>query len=237
MKDQPPVNLHQLQSIWASLSPDERKQFLAHNPRLGPIVSPLTWMLSHTKTKDEQDATNPYKPFPNRSYFHDLHAAWESEPILFVKKSRTMMATWVFTAFCLHYAMNRPATRVLFMAQDEERSLIPLDYCWTLWEQSADWLKDLWPIDRPRDKQAYNLMEFKNETACCALPGKDPDKIRGFHPSVIMFDEAADMEKFGEAFDIGLAARPLKIVAVSSAKPGDFEEITKVAEEIKCQAV
>lgn len=196
-------------------------------------MNPLTWLQKFTRTKDEQDAKNPYKPFPDRAYFHDLYTAWDAEPILLVKKSRTMMATWAFTGFCQHYGMNRDATRILFMAQDEERALIPLDYCWTLWEQSDPWLKELWPIDRPRDKQAYNLMEFKNGTVIYALPGKDPDKIRGFHPSVVFFDEAADMESFGEAFDIALAARPLKIVAISSAKPGDFEELTRVAEEIR----
>lgn len=193
-------------------------------------------MQKHTRTRDEQDAAHPYKPFPLRPYFDDLYEAWAREPVLFVRKSRTMMATWVITAFCQHFGMSRDATRVLFMAQDEERSLIPLDYCWTLWEQSDDWLRSIWAIDRPRDKQAYNTMEFANETVFCALPGKDPDKIRGFHPSVVFFDEAADMDSFGEAFDIALAARPLKVVAISSAKPGDFENICAPAEEILCPA-
>ena len=72
------------------------------------------------------------------------------------------MATWTFSAFCLHQMMTCPATRVIFMAQDEDRSLVPLEYCWTLWEQQDEPLKQLWPLDRPREKQSYNTMELKN---------------------------------------------------------------------------
>src|SRR3989304_5308812 len=110
-----------LRSIWDSLTPDERRLFLHHNPQAAPIVDPLTWMKKHTKTKDE------------------------------------------------------------------ERSLIPLDYCWTLWEQQDEYLKQLWPIDRPRDKQAYNIMEFKNGSRGVAVPGEKPDKIRGYHPPIFFF--------------------------------------------------
>jgi len=190
-------------------------------------------MQKHTKTKDEQDAEHPYKPFPMRAYFADIAAAWKAEPVLLIEKSRTLMATWFCAALCLHAEMTVPATTAIFMAQDEERSLIPLDYCWTLWEQQDEYLKQLWPIDRPRDKQAYNIMEFKNGSRGVALPGKNPDKIRGYHPTIVFFDEAADHEKFGEALDVALATRVPKMVAISSVKPSDFCELTRPAQEVE----
>jgi len=190
-------------------------------------------MRKHTKTKDEQDVNNPYKPFPDKPYFEALHQAWMNESVLFVEKSRTMMATWWAAGESLHMAMNRPATKVLMMAQDEDRSLKALDYAWTLYENQDDELKYLWPLDRPRDKQAYNILELRNASSLVALPGKDPDKIRSEHPTVVVFDEACYIDRFAEAFDIAIATRALKIVAISSADQGDFCDITSIAESIE----
>ena len=221
----------------ASLSPAQRSVLLRDfEHRSRAMSDALYWMQVCTKTKDEQDPENPFKPFPSRPYFQDLVTAWNQEPILFVLKSRTLMATWLFSALCLYHAMTHPAAVVLFMAQDEQRSLIPLDYAWTLWEQQEPMLQYVWPLDRPKDKQTYTVMELKNHSKLIALPGKDPDKIRGFHPSVIFFDEAADHEQFGAALDIALATRVPKLVAVSSAKPSDFCTLTETAQPVEWYA-
>ena len=90
---------------------------------------PIYWLTSGaTKTKDEQDPENPYKPFPDYPYFRDVYACWLAEPILFVEKSRTMMLTWLFAGLCLHYAMTHKATKVIFWGPDEDRALQPLEY-------------------------------------------------------------------------------------------------------------
>ena len=218
-----------LLSIWPSLTPKEQSSLLH---LLQGVSDPLYWMQHCTKTKDEQDVLNPYKPFPNRPYFKDLHEAWEKEAVLFIEKSRTLLCTWWGAAECLHLAMRRPATRVLLMAQDEDRSLVPLDYCWTLWEQQDAPFRQIWPLDRPREKQCYNVMELKNESSIMALPGKEPSKIRGFHPTVIFMDETASMDSFGEAFDIAVATRVPKIVCVSSADISEYENLIKTAEPV-----
>jgi hypothetical protein len=50
------------------------------------------------------------------------------------------------------------------------------------------------------------------------------------HPTIVFFDEAAIIERFEESYGVALAARPVKIVAISSAKPGEFRKITEPAE-------
>lgn len=191
---------------------------------------------------DEQDKDNPFKPFPKKAYFNDLAAAWAAESVLMIEKSRTMMATWFAAGMTVHSMMTVPATRVIYMAIDEDRSLKMLNYAWTLWENQDAALKQIWPLDRPREKQAYNVLEFKNQSSAIALPGKDVDKIRSEHPSIVIFDEAAFIERFSRALDNALATRALKVVAITSAEPGEFREYTRDAlsvewpyEELKCQ--
>jgi hypothetical protein len=78
----------------------------------------MYWLTKCTKTKDEQDLQNPYKPFPEYPYFYELRDAWESDSVLLIEKSRTMMLTWLFARLCLHYAMTHTATKVIFWGPD-----------------------------------------------------------------------------------------------------------------------
>ena len=216
----------ELLKAWPTLRPEEQERCVRI---LQASRSALYWAQHCTKTLDEQDRDHPYKPFPKKSYFNDLYAAWNGEPVLMVEKSRTMMASWSAAAFALHAMMTVPATRVIFTAIDEDRSLKALNYAWILWENQDDELKKLWPLDRPREKQSFNVLELKNASSAIALPGKDVDKIRSEHPTIVIFDEAAFIERFGRALDNALATRALKIMAVTSAEPGDFREYTRDA--------
>jgi hypothetical protein len=167
---------------------------------------PLYYLQNHTRAKDEQDKEHPYKPFPHYDYFEMLYAAWLAEPILLIEKSRTMMLTWFFAGLCLHHAMTNPASKVIFWGPDEDRALQPLDYAWTLWENQVPELQAAWPLDRPRKLQSHTWMELANDSVLVALRGKDPDRIRKEHPTIVFFDEAAIIERFEESYGVALAA-------------------------------
>jgi hypothetical protein len=188
-----------------------------------------------TRTKDEQDPVAPYKPFPNYEYFDILHAWFLAEPILFVEKSRTMMASWWAAAETLHYVMTHQPTKGIFWAQDEDRSLALLDYAWTLYEQQARYLKELFPLTKPRDRQSYKSLELAAGSSIVGLPGKDPNKIRSEHPTVLVIDEACFIENGGEAFDVAISSHVgergngTKVLVISSAAPSWFRRMTKPA--------
>jgi hypothetical protein len=182
-----------------------------------------------TKTKDEQDQTNPFKHFPRYPFFTVLHNAWIREPIIFIEKSRTMMASWWSAAETLHYVMTRQPAKAIFWALDEARSLTLLDYARVLYEQQVDVLKQIFPLERPLERQSYNRLELKDGGILIALPGKDPDRIRSEHPTIVIIDEAAFIENGGESFDIALASRVPKLMCISSAAPGWFRRFTKDA--------
>lgn len=194
-------------------------------------------MRHSTKTKDEQDLGNPYKPFPPYEYFDVLHWYWEHEPFLFIEKSRTMMVSWFAAAEALHMVMTRQPGRVIFWAQDEDRAVGILNYTKTLYDQQDEWIKQLFPLARPLSHQSYKELEFSAGSSLAALPGKDPQKIRSEHPTVLIMDEACFIENGGEAFDVAISSRVQRVMVVSSAAPSWFRRMTKPAVPVPLPAI
>jgi hypothetical protein len=129
----------------------------------------------------------------------------------------------------LHYVMTHQPSKGIFWAQDEDRSIALLNYAWALYDQQEPSLKDIYPLSRPRDRQSFKNLELAEEGLLVALPGKDPNKIRSEHPTVLVIDEACFIENGGEAFDVALASRVPRVLVISSAAPSWFRRMTKGA--------
>ena len=145
------------------------------------------------------------------------------------------MVSWWSAAETLHYVMTHQPAKAIFWALDEARALTLLDYARVLYEQQDDTLKQIFPLERPLDRQSYNRLELKDGGILIALPGKDPDRIRSEHPTIVIIDEAAFIANGGESFDIALASRVPKMMCISSAAPGWFYQITKGARPISLE--
>jgi hypothetical protein len=223
------MDLRDLPLMWFSLTLNQRKALLKAYPVSAAIVDPLHWMCEWTKTKDEQDPMVPYKPVPMRPYMPIVRDLFNREPVLFIEKSRSMMISWVTTALVLHQIMTQQPNKAVLWAQDQDRAVILRDYAWTLWDQQDDILKALYPVVRPKDRQSFDRLELARGGSIVALPGKDPNKIRGEHPSILLMDEAAFIENGAEAFDVAISSRVPKVIVVSSQAPSWFYDITKTA--------
>lgn len=182
------------------------------------------WLTTHTRTKDEQNLDDPYRPFPDREYFRQLLSIFPFEPIWFIKKSRTMMLSWLVSGYCAHLGFCRPATGVVFQSQDEDRAVHDVENVKVLWENSDPELRGHWPLAKPLEKQSYNRLELANGSWFLGIPG-NPDKIRSEHPTIYVADEAAFMTQFHDAYNTAKAARVLQLFALSSAEPGEFEDV------------
>ena len=217
-------------SIWDSLTPDERQQFLTYpgNEVASAIVDSLIWLNRWTRTRDDQDSDRPFKHL-DRPYLKLMHETWLRESILYVEKSRSMVTSWWGTAEAVHHVMTRQPAKAIFWAQDEDRALVLRDYAWTLYEQQSSVLQKMFPVLRPRIKQSYDRLEFADGGICLALPGKDPDKIRSEHPTILVMDECCFIENGGEAFDVALASRVPKVLLISTAAPSWIRRVTKAA--------
>lgn len=189
-------------------------------------------MTQGTKTVDEQDKTGetPLKPFPDWPYIPVLLELFEREPTIFMPKSRTMMATWTVCGWAAFKMFTRPATRVIFQSQDEKRALDCVKYVKWLWENSLDPLKRRWPLtgETTLAEHAKNELKMANLSTCMGIVGR-PDKVRSEHPTIYVADEAAFMVQFAEAFAAARGARPMSMICLSSANPGDFADIVDSA--------
>jgi len=189
-------------------------------------------MRKFTKTWDEHDTATPYKPLPNWECFDATHRLFESEDRLFIEKSRTVMATWWASGECLHYVMTHQPASCIFWCPDQDRAEKCIDYCKTLYAQQDTRLKELYPLPRRKaqvDDQSVYRFELGNGGWLEALPGKNPDKIRSEHPTIVFMDEAAFNENGAEAYGNAISTRPKKLLALSSAYPGWFFDMIACA--------
>jgi hypothetical protein len=187
------------------------------------IKNPLVWGRYATVTQDEQDKLHPFKPFPSWEYFDYLLPIFQNEPVVFLKKSRTMLASWFVSLWALHEMLNHPATSVVIQSRDEDRAVHNIESMKILYENSIPQLKDRWPLSGPLHKQSYNRFDLANKSWAVGISG-DPKKINSLHSSIVILDEAALMERGAESFASALATKARTIIVLSSAEPGWFED-------------
>jgi phage FluMu gp28-like protein len=199
------------------------------------MVDSLVWMRKWTRSWDEHDTVNPYKPLPDYRYFDVLHHLFLTESRLFVEKSRTVMATWWGAGECLHYVMTHQPASCIFWCPDEDRAIKCMKYCKVFYAQQRDDFKALYTLPRKKkaiDDQAVYRFELASGGWLEALPGKNPDKIRSEHPTIVFMDECAFNENGAEAYANAISTRPQKLIAISSAYPGWFYDMIEPAETI-----
>jgi hypothetical protein len=186
------------------------------------------WLTQCTRTRDEQDPGSPYKTFPELPYLWPMLRLLDREPVLFIEKSRTMMASWIVAGWASHLAFTHPATCVVFQSEDEDRAVHDIEYCKVLWDQSPQNLKDMWPLAKELGKQPYNEFRLASASKLIGIPG-DPDKIRSEHPTAVILDEAAHITEGEHSYNVAAATRCPHLIALSSAAPGWFRDYTEFA--------
>ena len=202
------------------------------------VADPLTWLQKHTQTKDphwrEMECRTcgspsgaicahktPHRSFPDLPYFRPLVDLFQSENILFVEKSRDMMASWLFVGLFTHAAMTTPGIEVLFQSQKEDKAFELVDeYAKTLYERQSAELKAAHPL--AGRKQPVGQLHFLNGSRIIGIPGGG-DQVRSYHPWGLLQDEAAFMPEAGLSYDHAVPVCQ-KIVVISSAGPGWFAE-------------
>ena len=197
---------------------------------------PYYWLQLHTKTFDEhweKKGTQPYNHFPDLPYLRNIFDLLLTESRLFLPKSREMMLTWAVIGYGVWRCQFHPRTRVIVQTQKLEKVLDLVSgrgnpgYARTLWEQQNDFLKDMHPLVKPAKDMAAGLLAWVNGSTFQGVPS-GADQVRQYHPTLVIFDEAAHLSEFREAYD---AAHPVatQIIALSSAAPSWFGDICESA--------
>jgi hypothetical protein len=185
-------------------------------------AGPFYWLTNLTQTENPQFEAQGLQfkmSFPRKPYFPVLFDAFLARhPTLFIPKSRTMMTSWAACGFATWAAQWwREETVIQTMSEDKCAHLI--DYCRQLWDNQADWLKKRHPLVR----RSSFAIAWEGGGEVASIPS-GADKIRAFHPTTYIMDEAAFLPEGEEAL---AAVRPTgaRIIAISTARAGFFGDI------------
>ena len=120
-----------------------------------------------------------------------------------------------FLGFFTHDCMTNPGVEVLFQSQTEEKAAELVDYAKCLYDRQDDDIKALYPLAQPLAKQSNLELNFRDGNRIVGIP-HGADKIRSYHPTGLLIDEAAFIPDAGQSFDEAIAACQ-KIAVLSSA--------------------
>jgi len=210
-------------------------------------------------TKDEHDLLAPKKHFPDESCLRatlDLYLVSAKlrlpqdatyalcagvgldflqhiyrSGILFIEKSRHVMATWLTCAYLLWRARAFPHQLIMVQSKREE------DVAALVYDKEPDqgrisfleWsLPDhLRVCEMPRAGK-YCHLYLPNGSHVWGIP-EGGHIIRSHNPSVVFSDEAAFQPEFGKAYTAALPAitHGGQLIVVSSAEPSEFQQLVE----------
>lgn len=211
------------------------------------------------RTKDEHDLKSPVKPFPDELCLRatlDLYlvSAKLKEPdsaiyalgvgirteflqhiyrsgILFIEKSRHVMATWLTCAYLLWRARAFPHQLVMVQSKRED------DVAALVYDKEPDqgrisfleWsLPDHLRLCEFPKAGKYCHLYIPNGSHIWGIP-EGGHIIRSHNPSVVFSDEAAFQPEFGKAYTAALPAitNGGQLIVVSSAEPSEFQQLVE----------
>lgn len=181
-------------------------------------AGPLLWLTQHTRTENpnyQQQGLEYRAPLPRKSYFMPLLGSFLNANRLLVPKTREMLtslcavgyATWRAQFFqwdCLIQSWRLETTKEV------------CDYAAAFWRNQDPWLKARYPLES-KDPLNYEL-QFVHGGRVKAIPG-GADKVRGFHPTLVIFDEFSIMEDAEQCWN---TAGPVTqfMIGIGTARPG-----------------
>ncbi|HMK21299.1 MAG TPA: hypothetical protein VK466_03145 [Terriglobales bacterium] len=209
-----------------SLTPDDAAQldWTLEDARCAEAVAsfdagPLFWLTTLTKTENPQyqEMKAPFlAPFPKKSYFVPLFDAFLSRPKqLYIAKSRSMMTSWSAAGYAAWAAQWRQE-ETLIQTLSQEKAEHIIDYVWQLWSNQEDWLKERHPIER----RSLLTVAWKGGGEVAGVAA-GADKVRSYHSSTYILDEAAHVVE-GEQCINAVLPSGANIICISTAKAGWF---------------
>lgn len=193
------------------------------------IRSTSNWMRNYTKTNNphwvEEGRPAPNEPFPDWFFFEPMLEMIEREKVSCFEKSRDLMATWAVVAYFTLQAQSVPHREIVFQSIDGPKAEQLIEYAKCLYEQQPTWLKEAMPLTKASAKQPVDSLSWANGSVIWSVPsGKD--QIRSFHPWGYFSDESAFQPEAGLCLDSALGSGCQKLVFLSTANIGWFEDFT-----------
>jgi len=184
---------------------------------------PFYFLTKHARTLDTHDKEHPIKHFPEKQYIKAMVDAWLDNPVLFIMKSRQIMATWTFVGLNIWSAMFGGNELIFFQSKREEDAVGEEVAATGLLGRARFLIAHLPPWMMPQVEGPYNKLAFpKTNSLIWAVP-QGGDILRSHTASSVLSDEATSQPEFPEAYT---GSRPTitgggRFTALSSVKGRD----------------
>lgn len=171
---------------------------------------------------EELPTVRPFTMFP---YIEPMLKAWLRQKIVFVEKSRDMMATWTVVAAYTWDTLFHPNRENIFQSDDSTKTADLVERSYFIWDNQPTFLKNVHPATYASGQTRSGILRVPTLTSVILGFPQGPDQIRQYHPSGVFVDEAAFQVEAEAAF---MAVKPAiqaggRYTAVSSANPGYFQ--------------
>lgn len=157
-------------------------------------------------------------------YIEPIAKYWLREKIMFIEKSRDMMATWLVVALYTWDTIFHKNRENIFQSDDSSKTLELVERSFFIWDHQPKFLKSVHPAAMTAGQTRAGILRVPSLGSTILGFPQGPDQIRQYHPSGIFVDEAAFQVEAEAAF---MAVKPAiqaggRYTAVSSANPGFF---------------
>lgn len=182
-----------------------------------------------------EETENVYKNFPNKDYLNIFVDKWMENQILFVPKSRQIMASWIAVCCFLWLAQFRKGKLVFFQSKKEWDANDLVKRAKTIYDNEPAFLKryyENWEyveIKVNPSKKGWhidNKIEFPEIASEIRWIPQGGDQVRMQTLSWLLMDEAAFQPEAARAFEAALPAlgNYWKITLLSTASANTFFE-------------
>jgi len=167
------------------------------------------------------DGPEKVKPMPSKDYMVYLLYHIHTNQVVFVPKSRQIMATWLVCCYLWWDARFHPF-EMNFVQSKKEEDAANLVFNKDIMHSRIAFMESRLPEWMRDDKVSYSygLMTYGNGSKIWGVP-QGADIIRSYTPSIVFMDEAA-FQVYAEDSYRAAKAAARKIIAVSSAEPSWF---------------
>jgi len=118
----------------------------------------------------------------------------------------------------LSWAAQWHREEIVVQTANEDKCAYLIDYVRQLWDNQPEWLKKRHPLSR----RSTFTIAFEGGGEVASIPS-GADKIRAYHPTWYVMDEAAYLPD-GEQCLAAVRPSGARIIAISSARAGWFAD-------------
>lgn len=158
--------------------------------RLVWLSDPYNFVHTCVYTRDQVSSSEPVKPAPtDRDYLKSVIRLWQTEPLIYILKSRRMWMSWLMIALFLHDTLTGEERDNFFISKKEPDADDLVRRARFIFEQIPD---EIWPRDLlPKAKYKENNLIFDDIGGRIRAVASGADQLRQYTASNILMDEFA----------------------------------------------